>query len=178
MRAKSGRSNGACELVSRGKRFALREWDMPGGRHRRHMERHCGCKGRRLLVLDNVSHEWYAAKCRRCLRRLKLVTGVDISTRPVRRSGSEGKAKKNMSLKTAAEVNRMAFRRSITMTDVPNDLDVKSASGLAGCMPILGLGRLHGPRGGAVDLLKPLSTEYNIPTSYSRHSSLLRHLLP
>ena len=53
---------------------------------------------------------------RRCLRRLKLVTGVDISTRPVRRSGKEGKAKKKMSLKTAAEVKRMAFRRSITMT--------------------------------------------------------------
>ena len=63
----------------------------------------------------------------RCLRRLKLVTGVDISTRPVRRSGSEGKAKKNMSLKTAAEVNRMAFRRSMTMMNVSLDLNVKSA---------------------------------------------------
>ena len=55
---------------------------------------------------------------RRCLRRLKLVTGVDISTRPVRRPGSEGKAKKQMSLITAAEVNRMAFRRSMTMMNV------------------------------------------------------------
>ena len=58
---------------------------------------------------------------RRCLRRLKLVTGVDISTRPVRRSGREGKAKKKMSLSTAAEVKRMAFRRSMTMMNVSPD---------------------------------------------------------
>ena len=99
------------------------------------MERHYGCKGRRLLALDNVSHKWYAAKRQRCLRRLKLVTGVDISTRPVRRSGREGKAKKSMILRAAAEANRIAFRRSITMTDVSNDLDVKSASSLARCTP-------------------------------------------
>lgn len=49
------------------------------------------------------------------LHRLKLVTGVDISTRPVRRSGKEGKAKKSTSLRAAAEVKRVAFRRSITM---------------------------------------------------------------
>ena len=49
------------------------------------------------------------------LHRLKLVTGVDISTRPVRRTGREGKVKKSTSLRAAAEVNRMAFRRSITM---------------------------------------------------------------
>ena len=49
------------------------------------------------------------------LHRLKLVTGVDISTRPARRSGREGKAKKSKSLSEAAEVKRMAFRRSKTM---------------------------------------------------------------
>ena len=43
------------------------------------------------------------------------MTGVDISTRPVRRLGREGKAKKRTSLRTAAEANRVAFRLSITM---------------------------------------------------------------
>ena len=54
----------------------------------------------------------------RVLHRLKLVTGVEISTRPVRRSGREGKAKKSMSRRAAAEVYRMAFRRS---TGMPGD---------------------------------------------------------
>ena len=49
--------------------------------------------------------------------RLKLVTGVEISTRPVRRFGREGKAKKSTSLRAAAEVKRVVFRRSITMFD-------------------------------------------------------------
>lgn len=49
------------------------------------------------------------------LHRLKLVTGVDISTRPVRRTGRDGKAKKSIILRAAAEVNNMDFRRSITM---------------------------------------------------------------
>ena len=53
--------------------------------------------------------------CHEVLHRLKLVTGVDISTRPVRRLGREGKAKKSKSLRAVAEMNRMAFRRSITM---------------------------------------------------------------
>ena len=46
---------------------------------------------------------------------LKLVTGVDISTRPVRRSGNEGKAKNRSSLRDVAEAKSRAFRRSITM---------------------------------------------------------------
>ena len=53
--------------------------------------------------------------CHEVLHRLKLVTGVDISTRPVRRLGREGKAKKSKSLRAVAEVKRMAFRRSMTM---------------------------------------------------------------
>lgn len=52
---------------------------------------------------------------REVLHRLKLVTGVDISTRPVRRIGREGNAKKSTSLKAAAEVKRMPFRRSMTI---------------------------------------------------------------
>ncbi len=46
------------------------------------------------------------------------MTGVDTSTRPVRRVGREGKRKKSTSLRAAAEVKRMAFRRSMTMLDV------------------------------------------------------------
>ena len=48
-------------------------------------------------------------------RRLKLVTGVDISTRPVRRSGREGNAKNRSSLRAVAEPKRSAFRRSMTI---------------------------------------------------------------
>lgn len=62
-----------------------------------------------------VSHDCFAVSLLGVLRRLKLVTGVDISTRPVRRSGREGNAKKSASLRAAAEVKRMAFRRSITI---------------------------------------------------------------
>lgn len=49
--------------------------------------------------------------------RLKLVTGVDISTRPVSRCGSEGNAKNSSSLRAAAVAYSRAFsfRRSITM---------------------------------------------------------------
>ena len=46
------------------------------------------------------------------LRLLKLVTGVEISTRPVRRPGSWGKAEKRRSRKAAAELKRRTFRRS------------------------------------------------------------------
>lgn len=49
------------------------------------------------------------------LHRLKLVTGVDISTRPVRRLGREGNAKKKKNLRAAAELKRITFRRSMTM---------------------------------------------------------------
>lgn len=48
--------------LAEGRGFVLGKRDLPGGRHRRRTEKHCGCKGRRLLVLDKVSHEWYAAK--------------------------------------------------------------------------------------------------------------------
>ena len=49
------------------------------------------------------------------VRLLKLVTGVEISTRPPRSSGSEGKAVKSNSLRAAAAAKREAFRRSIAM---------------------------------------------------------------
>ena len=63
-----------------------------------------------LSVMTSV--QWIGT---RFLHRLKLVTGVDISTRPVRRTGREGNVKKSMSLRAAAEVKRTPFRRSMTM---------------------------------------------------------------
>ena len=93
----------------------LGRWSVPGERRRHHRGRHCGCKGRDLLALDSVSHGWYVGEWYEVLHRLKLVTGVDISTRPVRRLGREGKVKKSKSLRRAAEVKRMAFRRSKTI---------------------------------------------------------------
>ena len=95
----------------------LGQWGVPGERRRHHRGRHCGCRGIDLLALDSVSHGWYVGGWHEVLHRLKLVTGVDISTRPVRRSGREGKAKKSKSLRRAAEVKRMAFHRSKTMLD-------------------------------------------------------------
>jgi len=48
---------------------------------------------------------------------LKLVTGVDISTRPVRRSGRLGKVVKSRIRTAAAAPNRAAFRLSRDMLD-------------------------------------------------------------
>lgn len=66
-------------------------------------------------------------------RRLKLVTGVEISTRPVRRSGSEGKPRKRRSRKAEAVPYRRAFRRSITILVLIGDysnlsLEIATAS--------------------------------------------------
>lgn len=49
------------------------------------------------------------------LHLLKLVTGVEISTRPVRRSGSAGKTVKRASLRTAAPIYRPAVRPNVTL---------------------------------------------------------------
>ena len=82
------------------------------------MERRYGCRETVLPVLSGINHSCHALREHEVLHRLKLVTGVDISTRPVRRLGREGKAKKRTSLRTAAEANRVAFRRSIAMLNV------------------------------------------------------------
>lgn len=50
------------------------------------------------------------------VRRLKLVTGVEISTRPVRRSGKEGKAVNSSRRSTAAEANSNVFCLPTNMT--------------------------------------------------------------
>ena len=106
-------------MVSRRKRLGVAQRHMPGGRRRHRRGRHCGCRGRGLLALEivsnTVSNKQCAVDLHEALHRLKLVTGVDISTRPVRRAGREGKAKKSTSLRTAAEVKRTPFLRSMTM---------------------------------------------------------------
>ena len=92
---------------------------MPGERRHHRRGRHCECRGRDPLALESVSHKWHGSKVgtTSVLHRLKLVTGVDISTRPVRKPGREGNAKKSKSLRVAADVKRVTFRRSITMVD-------------------------------------------------------------
>lgn len=49
------------------------------------------------------------------LRRLKLVTGVEISTRPVSRSGSPGRSVKMANRRTAAPMYRPAVRPGVTL---------------------------------------------------------------
>ena len=49
------------------------------------------------------------------LHLLKLVTGVDISTRAVNKSGRPGKEVKRRSRTAAAEANRVTFLRSTSI---------------------------------------------------------------
>jgi hypothetical protein len=49
------------------------------------------------------------------VRRLKLVTGVDISTRPVRRFGKDGNVVNRSSLTAAAAPKRSTFCWSLAM---------------------------------------------------------------
>ena len=88
---------------------------VPDGICHHRKERHCECRERGLLVLESsqqAERQIYSG----IVRLLKLVTGVEISTRPVKRSGSEGKIKRRMSLTAAAEPKRMAFRLSIAIS--------------------------------------------------------------
>lgn len=82
-----------------------------GGRRRRRMARHCGCKERDPLVLFSVvrtvSQQFrrtgtWAEGEHLVVHLLKLVTGVDTSTRPATSSGRPGKAKNSTSRKAAA----------------------------------------------------------------------------
>ena len=50
------------------------------------------------------------------IRLLKLVTGVDISTRPARRFGRAGKVKNRNKRRIVAEIYRRAFRLSMTIS--------------------------------------------------------------
>ena len=60
-----------------------------------------GIEEKTFLHLAEVSEEIFVKRISSHL--LKLVTGVDISTLPVNRSGREGKAKNKSSLTAAAE---------------------------------------------------------------------------
>lgn len=88
---------------------------VPGGKRRRHKERHYECKERDLLVLVVCQYASNAARRSNYVHRLKLVTGVEISTRPVRRSGKEGNARKRTRRTAAAKPKSSAFCRSIAI---------------------------------------------------------------
>ena len=95
----------------------LLKMEVPDDIPRHHRGRHCGCRGRRLLLLNAQSVLHFMVKCLRTriyTHRLKLVTGVDISTRPVSRSGRLGKEKRRRRMRVA-ETKTMAFRRSSGM---------------------------------------------------------------
>ena len=117
--ANRGKSKGAC---ARRARLAVYtgQWvhlDIPGGRHLHRKGRHYGYRGSRLLVLltNCVLAKYIAHIFKFYSRRLKLVTGVDISTRPARRLGKEGKPRKSRSRNAEAAPYKMVFRRSIVI---------------------------------------------------------------
>lgn len=66
------------------------------------------------------------------IRRLKLLTGVDTSTRPVSKSGNDGKRQIRSSRSTKAAPKTATFRRSTAMTErrVGREL-------LAGCWSVV-----------------------------------------
>ncbi len=91
---------------------------LPGKRHHRRRERDCECKEKDLLVLLKavLSHPHHSgALIAQHLHLLKLLTGVDISTRPVNRTGRDGNAKNKINRKADAAPKTKSFRRSITM---------------------------------------------------------------
>lgn len=88
-----------------------------GGRHRHRM-------GRRYDCINIGPPVLYTVSCKFCkvtptlLHLLKLVTGVDISTRAVRRSGRPGKPVKSSRRTAAAAPKSAAFLLSIFMADM------------------------------------------------------------
>lgn len=85
-----------------------------GGTLRHRMGRHCGCKERVLLALTQCQLQFQSI-CKISSRLLKLVTGVDISTRSVNRSGRPGKDVKRRRRTAAAAPNSVAFLLSMLM---------------------------------------------------------------
>lgn len=90
---------------------------LPGRRHLHRKERGYEYTERGLLVLRwalvyTLSPQDSIYKH---IHLLKLLTGVEISTRPVRRSGKEGKPRKRSSRSAEAAPNNAAFRRSMTI---------------------------------------------------------------
>jgi hypothetical protein len=89
-----------------------------GGRPHHRKGRHCDCRGKDLLVLFRVSFEHLQIKWSSHL--LKLVTGVDISTRAVNKSGRPGKPVNRRSRTAAAAPNRVAFLLSMLIVIFKN----------------------------------------------------------
>ena len=82
-----------------------------GGRRHHRKGRRYDCIEKGLLVLGNVSRGRCAIKV--IIHLLKLVTGVEISTRAVNRSGRPGKEVKRRSRTAAAAPKMAAFLLSI-----------------------------------------------------------------
>jgi len=80
---------------------------VPGGKLHHRRVRHYDCRGKDPLVLRIVSFETVDSAAN--LHLLKLVTGVEISTRAVKRSGSPGNEVKRRSLTAAAAPKITAF---------------------------------------------------------------------
>lgn len=87
-----------------------------GGKHHRHKARHYDCIGIDPLVLSEFS--LLPRNYILTLHLLKLVTGVDISTRPVNKSGRPGKEVKSKSRTAAAAPNMAPFLRSMFIMKV------------------------------------------------------------
>ena len=86
------------------------------------MVRHYECKGKDLPALFRIAGKplettQLSETDRSYIHLLKLVTGVEISTRPVSRSGNEGNAAKRSRRNAEAALNSKAFRRSMTIAE-------------------------------------------------------------
>lgn len=80
-----------------------------GSRLPHRMVTHCGYRGRGLPVLCLLSVNGLLLADGRHIRLLKLFTGVEISTRPVIKSGSPGNAVNSRRRTAAAIPKRTAF---------------------------------------------------------------------
>lgn len=100
---------------------AITETSVPGERHHRRRAIHCEYRGTTPLVLYNSRsvHMFISitsiASLQGYSHRLKLLTGVDTSTRPVNRSGNDGNKHMRSSRRTKATPNTPTMRLSTAM---------------------------------------------------------------
>lgn len=83
------------------------------------------CAGRDRLA--QPPHTTEAPEKRRHIQRLKLVTGVEISTRPVRSSGSPGKSVNSASRRMAAPAYSPAVLPKVTLPPSISQVSIASA---------------------------------------------------
>jgi hypothetical protein len=100
-------------LVGGRRRAIAEELD---GRPLHHRARCRASRGRVLLVLWKVRHGISHNTLRCSLHLLKLVMGVDISTRLPRRTGSEGKSRKRRRRSRAAPPYSSSLEASMVIT--------------------------------------------------------------